>query len=105
MRSSDGIKGSVKHWVCSAMCFSATEITVPFTLHLGSSAIQRDIIRHCLDYFRRHKLLVKWRLWLSAVHDGGAKFEKSLDKDLTKFICEGANKNLQGKQWRFKPDA
>lgn len=39
------------------------------------------------------------------MHDGGAKFEKSLDKDLTKFICEGAIENLQGKQWRFKPDA
>ena len=39
------------------------------------------------------------------MHDGGAKFEKSLDKDLTKFICEGAIENLQGKQSRFKPDA
>ena len=35
------------------------------------------------------------------MHDGGAKLEKSLDKDLTKFICEGAIEN----QWRFKPDA
>ena len=70
------------------MCFSATEITVPFTLRLGSSAIQRDIIRHCLDYL-----------------DGGEKFEKSLDKDLSKFICEGTIENLQGKPWRFKPDA
>ena len=45
------------------------------------------------------------KVMTSAVHDGGAKFEKSLDKDLTKFICEGAIKNLQGKQSRFKPDA
>ena len=59
MRSSDGIKGSVKHGLCSAMCFSATEITVPFFLRLGSSAIQRDVIRHCFDYFKRHKLLVQ----------------------------------------------